>query len=104
MTNGVIMATDFLSCSTPASMLKTWKPAAQIPGKDERHGDEAIQMYPTLFLEPLKAYISIPPGRSKDGNIKNVYTFIVIAVFILLIACFNFVNLTTARRPSGRKR
>ncbi|MBS1529173.1 MAG: ABC transporter permease [Bacteroidetes bacterium] len=31
------------------------------------------------------------------GDIKNVYIFSGVAVFLLLIACINFVNLTTAR-------
>ncbi|AEV98307.1 cell division protein FtsX [Niastella koreensis] len=32
-----------------------------------------------------------------NGNINYVYIFSVIAIFILLIACVNFMNLTTAR-------
>ena len=32
-----------------------------------------------------------------NGNITTVYTFSAIAFFILLIACFNFMNLSTAR-------
>jgi len=31
------------------------------------------------------------------GDIKNVYIFSGVAIFLLLIACINFVNLTTAR-------
>jgi putative ABC transport system permease protein len=62
------------------------------------------QMFPTLFLEPLKTvYLYSTRDGSKTGNIKNVYTFIIIAVFILLIACFNFVNLTTARSAERAK-
>jgi putative ABC transport system permease protein len=57
-----------------------------------------IQMFPTLLLEPLKdVYLRSTRNGSKTGNIINVYIFSVIAVFILLIACINFVNLTTAR-------
>jgi putative ABC transport system permease protein len=36
-----------------------------------------------------------------NGNIQYVYIFSVIALFILLIACVNFINLSTAR-SSGR--
>ncbi|MBS1502040.1 MAG: ABC transporter permease [Bacteroidetes bacterium] len=37
-------------------------------------------------------------GNSDNrGDIKNVYIFSGVAVFLLLIACINFVNLTTAR-------
>ena len=38
-----------------------------------------------------------------SGNIKNVYIFSIVAVFILLIACFNFINLTTARSAERAK-
>ncbi|MFT3823671.1 MAG: ABC transporter permease [Chitinophagaceae bacterium] len=38
---------------------------------------------------------------SQGGNIQYVYIFSVIAAFILLIACVNFMNLSTAR-SSGR--
>lgn len=34
---------------------------------------------------------------SKNGNIQYVYIFSVIAIVILLIACINFMNLSTAR-------
>jgi len=32
-----------------------------------------------------------------NGNIRNVYILFAITVFVLLIACFNFMNLSTAR-------
>ncbi|WP_128543310.1 ABC transporter permease [Larkinella soli] len=35
--------------------------------------------------------------NAQKGNIRYVYALIVIAVFALLIACFNFMNLSTAR-------
>lgn len=61
------------------------------------------KMYPTLFLEPLRSVYLYSTRESKTGNIKNVYIFTIIAVFILLIACFNFVNLTTARSAERAK-
>ena len=64
------------------------------------NGDEMkkLQMFPTLYLEPLRrVYLYTTRDGSKTGNITNVYTFTIVAVFILLIAGFNFVNLTTAR-------
>ncbi|MTI38651.1 ABC transporter permease [Fulvivirga lutimaris] len=36
-------------------------------------------------------------GDSANGNINNIYIFSAIAIFILVIACFNFMNLSTAR-------
>jgi putative ABC transport system permease protein len=57
-----------------------------------------LQMFPTLILEPLRrVYLYTTRDGSKTGNITNVITFSIVAIFILLIAGFNFVNLTTAR-------
>ena len=61
-------------------------------------------MYPTLFLEPLKeVYLRSTRNGSNTGNINNVYIFSWVAIFILLIACFNFINLTTARSAERAK-
>jgi putative ABC transport system permease protein len=52
------------------------------------------------FLEPLKRihlYSDVKWDISKYGSIAHVYTFSAIALFILLIACINFMNLSTAR-------
>ncbi len=38
-----------------------------------------------------------------NGNINNVYMISVIGIFIVLIACFNFVNLSTARATKRAK-
>ena len=73
---------------------------------ERRNGDEMkkIQMYPTLFLEPLRdVYLHSTRDGSKTGNINNVYIFSIIAIFILLIACINFINLTTARSAERAK-
>jgi putative ABC transport system permease protein len=71
-----------------------------------KNGDEMkqLQMYPTLFLEPLRdVYLYSTRDGNKTGNITNVYIFIIVAIFILLIACFNFINLTTARSVERAK-
>jgi putative ABC transport system permease protein len=40
---------------------------------------------------------------SPSGNIQYVYIFSAVALFILLIACINFMNLTTARSANRAK-
>jgi putative ABC transport system permease protein len=73
---------------------------------EKRNGEEMkkFQMYPTLSLEPLlDVYLRSTRDGTKTGNISNVYIFSIVAVFILLIACFNFVNLTTARSVERAK-
>src|SRR6185295_13440627 len=38
-----------------------------------------------------------------NGNINNVYMMSIIGLFIVLIACFNFINLSTARATKRAK-
>jgi putative ABC transport system permease protein len=62
------------------------------------------QEIPTLLLEPIRdVYLYSTRDGSKTGNITNIYIFSIIGVFILLIACINFVNLTTARSAERAK-
>lgn len=63
-------------------------------GAEERE----LHLFQALSLEPLKdVYLRSDRGGMVTGNAHNVYIFSVIAIFILLIACINFINLTTAR-------
>ncbi|SDD21624.1 putative ABC transport system permease protein [Mucilaginibacter pineti] len=69
-------------------------------GKEERDHKMSYK----FFLEPLKSvYLHSTRGGQESGSITNVYIFGIVAVFILLIACFNFVNLTTARSVERAK-
>jgi putative ABC transport system permease protein len=70
------------------------------------HGAQAkeLQMQDFLSLEPLRdVYLRSKRDGFVTGSINNVYIFSVIAVFILLIACINFINLTTARSAERAK-
>ncbi|HEY6900684.1 MAG TPA: ABC transporter permease, partial [Puia sp.] len=63
-----------------------------------------FQMYETLSLEPLRdIYLKSTRGGPVTGSIANVRIFSIVAAFILLIACVNFVNLTTARSTQRAK-
>ncbi len=78
---------------------------AQLSAKFSRHirPHLAPETQYALSLEPLtELYLTgqargSRTGSSKHGNLRNVYVFSVIALLVLFIACFNFVNLTTAR-------
>jgi putative ABC transport system permease protein len=53
-----------------------------------------------LHLEPLTSihlHSHLEDELQPNGDIKYVYIFSIIALFILLIACINFMNLSTAR-------
>jgi putative ABC transport system permease protein len=56
-----------------------------------------------LFLNPLKDVYMDPRGGFEQGSMSNVYIFSVVALFILLIAAINFINLTTARATERAK-
>jgi putative ABC transport system permease protein len=52
---------------------------------------------PFLFpLEKIHLYSNLRNEMGVNGNIQQVYIFIVIAIFIILIASFNYINLSTA--------
>mgnify|MGYP001029932438 CR=1 FL=1 len=54
----------------------------------------------TISFEPLKsAYLHSVAQRQPGvtGSLSNIYIFSIVGIFILLIACINFVNLSTAR-------
>jgi putative ABC transport system permease protein len=56
-----------------------------------------------LSLEKLKDVYWSTRGGFVTGSKSNVYIFSVVGLFILLIACINFVNLTTARSAERAK-
>ncbi len=62
-----------------------------------------------LFLQPLERmhlysnYDSDNEGRLGISDIRYVYIFMTLAVFILVIACINFMNLATAKSGSRAK-
>ena len=58
------------------------------------------------FLYPvrdLRLYSDFKNGQAVGGRIETVRTFGLTAVFILLIACINFMNLSTARSEKRAK-
>ncbi len=60
----------------------------------------------TQFLFPLNQwhlYADFENGKPVGGRIQTVRVFGIIALFILLIACINFMNLSTARSEQRAK-
>ncbi|MFN3840326.1 MAG: ABC transporter permease [Cyclobacteriaceae bacterium] len=55
---------------------------------------------PEVFLHPitdLRLYSKFENGKATGGMIEYIRLFGAIAIFVLLIACINFMNLATAR-------
>jgi putative ABC transport system permease protein len=64
-----------------------------------KYGSEdikALGITKTLFLEPVKD-IHLKSQVEKNQRITYIYIIVSIAVFILLLACINFMNLSTAK-------
>ena len=77
---------------------------AALPGFLDRHHParegRAASARMRLWLQPLPdihLYSHLDHELAPNGDVRYVYLFAVIAGFILLIACINFINLTTAR-------
>ena len=73
---------------------------------DKRGGADmkALGISKQLFIQPLKniyLHSDLDNEIAPNGNITNLYILGSIALFVLLIACVNFMNLSTAR--SGKR-
>ncbi|MHA7128200.1 ABC transporter permease [Algoriphagus namhaensis] len=66
--------------------------------KAESNVTPFVQAYEDTYL-----YTTYEGGKVAGGKISYIYIFSAIALFILLIACINFMNLTTARSMSRVK-
>ena len=56
--------------------------------------------YTLTPLLKIHLYSDLFPELGTNGDIKYVYIFSAVAIFILLLACINFINLSTARSMS----
>ena len=64
--------------------------------KDQKKGTFTIEMGIQRFTD-LYLHGNFVNGKIEGGRIEYVRLFTIVAIFILLIACINFMNLTTAR-------
>ena len=65
-----------------------------------------INEKPAFFLDPISnwhLYGNFKDGKISGGNIELVTLFGIIGLFVLLLACINFVNLSTARSEKRAK-
>lgn len=59
--------------------------------------------YQSIPLKKIHLYSDLTNEAEPSGNIQYVYIFIITAIIILLIACVNFMNLSTARSAGRAK-
>jgi ABC-type antimicrobial peptide transport system permease subunit len=73
---------------------------AKIIDVKKRLAPDEAEFNPQLFLLPMEDWhlrSNFENGVQVGGRIENVWLFGIIGVFVLLLACINFVNLSTAR-------
>ena len=78
--------------------------AAKVPDFLEKNFTASFNYY--VRMEPLsEAYLHSEAGRQPGpvGSLNNIFIFTSVAIFILLIACINFMNLSTARSVERAK-
>lgn len=68
----------------------------------EKRG-ETISFFSYPFVESHLYYPEIEAGTEPVGDIRFVYIIMAVGLFILLIACINFMNLSTARSANRAK-
>ena len=68
--------------------------------------EDNAEFNPQLFLFPMKDWYlqgNFENGKQVGGRIKYVWLFGIIGAFVLLLACINFMNLSTARSEKRSK-
>jgi len=68
--------------------------------------EETVEFNPQIFLFPMRDWhlrSNFENGKQVGGRIKYVWLFGIIGIFVLLLACINFMNLSTARSEKRGK-
>jgi putative ABC transport system permease protein len=74
--------------------------------KLKKVNEQLAKKKPALFLHPMSNWhlrSEFDNGTNVGGAIKYVWMFGIIGVFVLLLACINFMNLSTARSEKRAK-
>ncbi len=82
------------------------KLASQMAAFDKRHKEaNSVTQHRYAFEKLTDIYLRSDRNdqAGKTGNLTHLYIFSVVAVFMLLIACINFINLSTARSSTRAK-
>src|SRR5436190_12701796 len=63
-------------------------------------GKEQCVLFP---MDKWRLYSDFENGKATGGRIQFIWLFLIIGVFVLMLACINFMNLSTARSEKRAK-
>lgn len=89
-----------LEAQFPAFLDKVMGPAANSNGMPKPSSFTSLHLMPLTDIH-LKSHLD--SELEENGDMKRVYIFSAIALFVLLIACVNYMNLSTARSAMRAK-
>jgi ABC-type antimicrobial peptide transport system permease subunit len=90
----------FVQLHDEADFGKTTAKIKNIPTPHIRNVKEEIMLHP---VTKLNLYTEFKNGKAVGGRIQFVWLFGIIGIFVLLLACINFMNLSTARSEKRAK-
>ena len=94
-----VQINDNTDISTVSAAIKNAK-------RDNIIADNQAKFNPVIFLQPMsnwRLFSLFEDGVITGGRIQYVRLFGIIGIFVLLLACINFMNLSTARSEKRAK-
>lgn len=94
------LAFDQNAETTPAAISGFENTLNELYKKNEQYLKVGFHLQPVTDIHLRSKLLADLPG---GGDIQYVYIFIIVGVFILIVACINFMNLATARSARRAK-
>ena len=90
----------FVQLNPNVSAAQATKTIMGIPKQHNKDGNEEVILQP---MDNWRLHSDFKEGKVSGGRIQFVWLFGIIGVFVLLLACINFMNLSTARSEKRAK-